>query len=321
MKRLMSCTVWCAFMRATMRLPSYSLSWMEVVGLLSSTPSHSPAAAAALLLAAAWLLLAPAVLLPPRVLPDPPKATYLHTHGNKTGHGIDKPALRNLMSQSTWLQLFYALQHAVACCPASNSQPAGHHLTPTACTLTSMTSSSDLSYKHSKQLQNLLWCHVVLLCPQQVDCDWCAAVPRVQLTGALAFADTVDEVKVGRVVHVACWTIINCEDVVAVELHHMVALPTATSCCCGLRQGTASHSSQTVAVCMLHLEHNVIRACDMQLVILSFFDYLPAQPAPCVCSQAAAGGSLVRSCLPRSCPVQQMTLLLVGHQLCLAEHQ
>lgn len=76
MKRLTSCTVWCAFMRATMRLPSYSRSWIDVVGLLSSTPSHSPAAAA-LLLAAAWLLPAPALLLAPRVWPEPPKATYL----------------------------------------------------------------------------------------------------------------------------------------------------------------------------------------------------------------------------------------------------
>lgn len=75
MKRRMSATVWCAFMRATMRLPSYRRSWMDVVGLLSSTPSHSPGAAA--LLAAAWLLLAPALLLLPSVLPAPEKATYL----------------------------------------------------------------------------------------------------------------------------------------------------------------------------------------------------------------------------------------------------
>jgi hypothetical protein len=78
MKRLMSCTVCVVFMRATMRLPSDSLSWMDVVGLLSSTPFHSPAGAE-LLPAAAWLLLAPA--LPPRVLPDPANATYLHKQG------------------------------------------------------------------------------------------------------------------------------------------------------------------------------------------------------------------------------------------------
>jgi hypothetical protein len=74
--------VWVVFMRATMRLPSYSLSWIEVVGLLSSTPSHSPAGAA-LLLAAAWLLLAPAPLAP-SVLPEPANATYLQAGTHNT---------------------------------------------------------------------------------------------------------------------------------------------------------------------------------------------------------------------------------------------
>jgi hypothetical protein len=76
MKRLISATVCVWFMRATMRLPSESRSWIEVVGCDSSTPSHSPGGAElAAAAAAAWLLLAP--LLPPKVLPEPENATYL----------------------------------------------------------------------------------------------------------------------------------------------------------------------------------------------------------------------------------------------------
>jgi hypothetical protein len=75
-KRRMSATVCVLFMRATMRLPSESRSWIEVVGCDSFTPSHSPGGAElAAAAAAAWLL--PAPLLPPSVLPEPENATYL----------------------------------------------------------------------------------------------------------------------------------------------------------------------------------------------------------------------------------------------------
>lgn len=93
---------------------------------------------------------------------------------------------------------------------------------------------------------HLLWHDIVLLCTHHVDRDLHAAVPWVQLTWTLALADTVDEVQVGGVIHVAWRPIIHCEDVVAVELHNMVVLTPAPFLLAGWQASRNAWHSQNV---------------------------------------------------------------------------